>query len=229
MKTYIQFSIYIDFTKNIPYSSIITIKTYIQNTVFTGMKGTNKMTTTNQVKDVQPLRSPQQIENMKQSLKYWCGERDYILFLLGINSGLRVGDMLNLKVKDVKGKKRLVIQEGKTKKKRIINLTNIYSEIQEYIKTVQSEWLFPSRKGDKAISATQAYRQLNKAGDMVDIPEGIGTHTMRKTFGYWYYKQSGKDIESLQQILNHTNVAETKRYIGITEDEINDTLKDFVL
>ncbi|WP_010530924.1 tyrosine-type recombinase/integrase [Lentibacillus jeotgali] len=181
-----------------------------------------------QIKDVQPIRSQQQITDMKWSLKKWCSERDYILFLIGINSGLRVGDMLKLKVKDVKNKKRVVIQEGKTKKKRIINLTNIYQEVQDYVKTVQSEWLFPSRKGDKAITTTQAYRQLNKAGEMVDIPEGIGTHTMRKTFGYWYYKQS-KDIESLQQILNHSDVKATKRYIGITEDEINNTLENFVL
>ncbi|RIU93310.1 tyrosine-type recombinase/integrase [Oceanobacillus picturae] len=186
------------------------------------------MTTTNQVKDVQPIRNKQQIDDMIWSLKRHCTERDYILFLLGINSGLRVGDMLKLKVKDVKGKKRVAIQEGKTKKKRIINLNNLYSIIQEYIKTVNSEWLFPSRKGDKSISTTQAYRQLKKAGEMVDIPEGIGTHTMRKTFGYWHYKQN-KDIEALQQILNHSDIKATKRYIGITEDEINNTLESFSL
>ncbi|WP_200411452.1 tyrosine-type recombinase/integrase [Virgibacillus salexigens] len=182
----------------------------------------------NQLKDVQPIRSKEQIEDMKWSLKKWCNERDYILFLLGINSGLRVGDMLNLKVKDVKEKKIVTIQEGKTKKKRKIYITNIYDEIQSYVKIVQSEWLFPSRKGDKPISTTQAYRQLNKAGEMVDIPEGIGTHTMRKTFGYHFYKQY-RDMEKLQQILNHSDIKVTKRYIGITEDEINDTLESFVL
>src|SRR5699024_3225208 len=113
-----------------------------------------------------------------------------------------IGDLLKLKTKDLKGKTRVVIQEGKTKKKRVINLSNINDEVQQYVKTVKSEWLFPSRKGDKAISTTQAYRQLVKAGDMVDIPEGIGTHTMRKTFGYHFYLQY-KDIYTLQAILNH--------------------------
>lgn len=186
------------------------------------------MTTTNQIKDVQPIRSKELIEDMKWSLKRHCSERDYILFLLGINSGLRVGDILKLKVKDVKNKKRVVIQEGKTKKKRDINLSNIYSEIQEYVKTIDSEWLFPSRKGDKPISTTQAYRQLNKAGDMVDITEGIGTHTMRKTFGYWYYKRTN-NMEALQQILNHSDIKITKAYIGLTQKEVDDTLIDFVL
>ena len=52
------------------------------------------MTKQSEIKDVQPIRSLEKIEDMKWSLKKWCSERDYILFLLGINSGLRVGDLL---------------------------------------------------------------------------------------------------------------------------------------
>lgn len=182
----------------------------------------------NQVKDVQPIRNIEKIEDMKWSLKKWCGERDYILFLIGINTGLRVGDLLKLKVSDVKRKKRIIIQEGKTDKIRTLNLTNIYDEIQIYVKTVNSDWLFPSRKGDKPITPTQAYRQLNKAAKMVDIEDGIGTHTMRKTFGYWFYKKT-KDVAKLQYILNHTKPDVTLRYIGITAEEIEDSLNEFVL
>jgi integrase len=186
------------------------------------------MTTENQIKDVQPIRIKQQLEDMKWSLKKWCGERDYILFLVGINTGLRVGDLLKLKVTDVRRKKKIVIQEGKTKKPRTINLTNIYDEVQSYINQIDSVWLFPSRKGDKPITTTQAYRQLNKASSMVDIEDGIGTHTMRKTFGYWFYKQS-KDVAKLQMILNHSHPEITLRYIGITEEEIEDELNNFKL
>jgi len=182
----------------------------------------------NQIKDVQPIRDKQLIEDMKWSLKRHCSERDYILFLIGINTGLRVGDLLKLKVSDVRRKRKVVIKEGKTKKARTINLNNIYDEIQEYIKTLDSEWLFPSRKGDKPITPTQAYRQLNKAAEMVDITEGIGTHTMRKTFGYWFYKQT-KDVAKLQKILNHSHPEITLRYIGITEEEIERELDTFVL
>jgi integrase len=182
----------------------------------------------NQVKDVQPIRSKEKIEDMKWSLKKYCSPRDYILFLIGINVGCRVGDLLKLKVSDVKRKKRVVIQEGKTGKKREINLSNIYDEVQEYIKTLDSEWLFPSRKGDEPITPTQAYRRLNKASEMVDIEDGIGTHTMRKTFGYWFYKQT-KDVAKLQHILNHSTPAITLRYIGITDEEIEKELDSFVL
>jgi integrase len=188
------------------------------------------MTTTNQIKDVQPIRSKQLIEDMKYSLKRHCTQRDYIMFLIGINTGLRVGDLLKLKIKDVKRKKKLIIKEGKTKKPRIIYLDSVYDEVQDYISSLQdgTEWLFPSRKGDKPITTTQAYRQLQKASDMVDIPEGIGTHTMRKTFGYWHYKQFN-DIAELQKILNHSHPSITLRYIGITEEQIENNMKIFKL
>ncbi|KWW22729.1 integrase [Peribacillus simplex] len=181
-----------------------------------------------EIKDVQPIRSLEKIEDMKWALKRQS-ERDYIMFLLGINTGLRVSDLLNLKLKDLKGKKKLTVKEGKTEKKRDIQLTNIYEELNEYIKTLEdTEWLFPSRKGEKPISRIQAYRALNKASDTVDMPDGIGTHTMRKTFGYWYYKKS-KDVAKLQMILNHSHPEITLKYIGITDEEIEDSLNDFVL
>ncbi|KXH82074.1 site-specific integrase [Sporosarcina sp. HYO08] len=182
-----------------------------------------------EIKDVQPIRSLEKIEDMKWSLRKWCGERDYIMFLIGINTGLRVSDLLNLKISDVKGKKRITVKEGKTDKPRTIQLANIYDELNTYINTLEgTEWLFPSRKGDKAISRIQAYRQLNKAADMVDITDGIGTHTMRKTFGYWHYKQF-KDVAELQMILNHSHPEITLKYIGITDEEIENNLKNFVL
>jgi integrase len=183
----------------------------------------------NEIKNVQPIRSLEKIEDMKWSLKRHCSERDYILFLLGINTGLRVSDLLSLMVKDIKGKKKIAVKEGKTDKPRTIQLTNIFNEINDYIKTLDdTEWLFPSRKGDKPISRIQAYRQLNKASEMVDIRDGIGTHTMRKTFGYWYYKRT-MNVAQLQMILNHSHPEITLKYIGITDEEIEESLHDFVL
>lgn len=182
-----------------------------------------------EIKDVQPLRSLQKIEDMKWALRRHCSERDYVLFLMGINTGLRVGDLLRLKVADVRGKKRVTVQEGKTRKPRIIYLTNIYEGVESYVSSLKaSEWLFPSRKGKHPISRIQAYRQLQKASDMADITEGIGTHTMRKTFGYWHYKQF-KDVAELQMILNHTHPKVTLRYIGILEEEVEQNLMAFKL
>lgn len=182
-----------------------------------------------EIKNVQPLRSLELIQDMKWSLKRHCSERDYILFLLGINTSLRVGDLLRLRVTDIKREKKVTLREGKTRKPRTIYLSNVYDELAEYVEPLpEKAWLFPSRKGDAPISRVQAYRQLIKAGDMADIPEGIGTHTMRKTFGYWHYKQF-KDVAELQMIFNHSHPKVTLTYIGILEEEVENNLKSFML
>lgn len=177
--------------------------------------------------DVQPIRDKKDLESMKWALKRFCGERDYILFLLGINSGLRVGDMLKIKTAQIRKKKEIKIKEGKTGKPRTILLSNIYEELNEYADTLESTWLFPSRKGDKPITTVQAWRQLQKASEMAEL-NSIGTHTMRKTFGYWFYKAT-MDIAKLQTILNHSHPAITLRYIGITDEQIEKSLEDFKL
>ncbi|MFJ8457411.1 tyrosine-type recombinase/integrase [Bacillus paramycoides] len=182
--------------------------------------------------DVQPIRSKEQIEDMKWALKRHCSERDYILFLIGIHTGLRVSDLLQLETQTIlklkrKKRKEFKIKEGKTKKERMINLTSIFDEVYSYAQTLDNTWLFPSRKGDKPISKIQAYRQLQKAGDFASV-ESIGTHTMRKTFGYWFYKQT-KDVAMLQEILNHSTPQITLKYIGINKEEKDNILDEFYL
>ncbi|WP_431808998.1 tyrosine-type recombinase/integrase [Lysinibacillus sphaericus] len=77
------------------------------------------------------------------------------------------------------------------------------------------------------MSTAQAYRALQKAADALGRDD-IGTHTMRKTFGYHHYK-SNKDVATLQHIFNHSVPSITLKYIGITSDEINATMEDFPL
>ncbi|KFM95068.1 hypothetical protein D0U04_28570 [Bacillus clarus] len=126
-----------------------------------------------------------------------------------------------------KKRKEFKIKEGKTEKERMINLTSIFEEIYLYAQTLESTWLFPSRKGEKAISKIQAYRQLQKVGDFASV-ESIGTHTMRKTFGYWFYKQT-KDVAILQKILNHNTSQITLKYIGINKEEKDKVLDTFLI
>jgi integrase len=177
--------------------------------------------------DVQPLRTVEEINEMKWSLLRNCSERDYFLFVFGINTGLRVSDILPLKVEDIRGKSHVLVVQKKNGKPRRIQLKQLANEIDAYTKGMDgSSYLFPSRKGDKPISETQAYRALVKAGEGIDRTD-IGTHTMRKTFGYHHYKRN-KDIAILQEIFSHSAPSITKRYIGITQDEIDESI-DFVL
>ncbi|MEF9991462.1 MAG: site-specific integrase [Romboutsia sp.] len=181
------------------------------------------------MKYVQPIRDRDIIQKMKNELLKG-GLRNYMLFNIGINTGLRVSDILRLKVADVKDKTHITINEQKTgKSKRILINSNLKKDIDEYIYTMNStEFLFKSRKGiNLPISRVQAYRILNLSADKLGLSE-IGTHTMRKTFGYWHY-QIYKDIAILQDIFNHSSPSITLRYIGINDDIKDKTIEKFYL
>lgn len=186
---------------------------------------------------VEPLRTAEEIEEMKLAIKRGnkgmpkrpeLAIRDQLIFLMGINTGLRVNDLIRLKVRNVKNTDILTIREGKTYKRREINVGMLQAEIQRFIVDKQpDDYLFASQKGSKSISTTQVYRILNDAADYLGRDD-VGTHTMRKTFGYHHYKQF-KDVAILQEIFNHAAPSITKRYIGIRQDEINASLNEFRL
>ena len=171
---------------------------------------------------VEPIRDKKKIDSMKRYLK-GKNIRDYVMFVLGINSGLRISDLLNLQVDDVCGKERITLREKKTGKAKNFPLSDSSRKIiDEYLKTkkLTAGPLFPSRKGYSAISRVQAYLIINEAARAVGIKEAVGTHTLRKTFGYWAYQQ-GIDVTRIQQLLNHSSPAITLRYIGITREELD--------
>lgn len=176
---------------------------------------------------VQPIRDPKQIQAIKAILK-GKSQRDYVLFVTGINTGLRISDLLNLTVGEVwqngKPAEYIEIREQKTdKSKRFIFNKTSQKALKEYdyLSTAVSEApLFPSRKGNKAISRVQAYRIINQAAEQAGMNEQIGTHTLRKTWAYHAY-QAGVDLSLIQQVLNHSAPSVTLRYIGITQDDID--------
>ena len=178
---------------------------------------------------VQPIREKENIEAMKRALLN-SGYRDYMLFVMGINTGLRISDLLQLQVADVKDKTHVTITEGKTDKtKRFFLNPQLRDEIANYIRGRDDhEYLFQSQKGEnRPISRVQAYRILNKAAQEVGLDE-VGTHTMRKTFGYWHYKEFG-DVADLQQLFNHSSQSVTLRYIGIAQEDTDKRLENFFL
>lgn len=179
---------------------------------------------------VQPIRSKEKIEEIKSVLKE-NGTRDLLLFSMGINTGLRISDLLKLKVIDVRGKSHVEIKEQKTGKvKRFPILGNLQSMLEEYTRNKDlSEYLFKSRNGEnRPITRVQAYMILNNACCKCGIQDRIGMHSLRKTFSYHHYKQF-HDVAILQYLLNHSSPSITLRYIGITDDNVEKTLQQFEL
>ncbi|MGG0664867.1 site-specific integrase [Viridibacillus arvi] len=177
---------------------------------------------------VSSIKDKKQLEIMKLYLKE-RSKRDYLMFMVGISSALRISDILKLKVEDVweykKPKEFIFLNEMKTGKYKRFPITgNLQKAIKDYIKEYnpeQDEYLFKGRKGYKPITRQHAALILSHAGDFIGIKEPISTHSMRKTWGYWAYK-SGVSLALIMEALNHSSIANTKKYLGITQEDLDD-------
>ena len=191
------------------------------------------------MKTVEPIRDNKTIKNMRAVLKSQS-TRNELLFILGINVGLRISDILKLKVRDLTKsntkapKDYVIITEIKTRKTKKFYIGDIVKKvIENYMKENNNPgfdtYIFLSKKGiNRPITRQQAYRIINNAAELLGLVERndkgnlihgeIGTHTLRKTFGYHSF-QNGTSLELLMDLFNHSSKTQTLRYIGITEDQ----------
>jgi site-specific recombinase XerD len=175
---------------------------------------------------VEALRDIKQINSMKRYLKKHS-ERDYVLFVFGINTGLKITEMLDIKVRDVLEKEGCISdffllpsKESRITKEVYLN-HKVKKAILHYIQANHlnsDDYLFQSTKTKKPITRQQAYRIIHHAAEAVGVQEKIGTNSMRKTFGYHAYKR-GVAISLLQKQFNHSTPSETLKYLGISKDE----------
>lgn len=180
---------------------------------------------------VEPIRDAEKLQQIKDFL-YNRNPKYGLMFTLGINTGLRVSDLLNLKVADVINKHIIITEQKTGKYQRILINHELRKEIDKYIQNrnlIETDFLIQSQKGiNKPLSRIQAYNILNIAANACGITDRIGTHTMRKTFGFWYYKKY-KDVALLQEIFGHSSQSITLRYIGINSDIIDKSREDFYI
>lgn len=176
---------------------------------------------------VEPIRDLDILEDICHYLES-TSERNLVLFQMGLYTGLRISDILKLRVRDVKDKKSLTLREKKTGKNKVISINPILKRtLNGYcIDKEDTEYLIKSRNGkNEPISRVQAYKIIKEVGESFGI-ENLGTHSLRKTFGYHYYKKT-KDIGLLQKIFNHSSPAVTLRYIGIEQDYMDKAYSKF--
>jgi integrase len=205
--------------------------------------------------EVLPIRDVKKIIAMRKILRAngKNGPRDEALFVMGINTALRISDLLALRVADVtdsRGKPAAAVElkEKKTGKTKIFPLNRVVLDVlSEYMKFLKERKgfdlnspLFPSRQGKENVSDAsdesgvsgksgspgsicrwRARQILAEAGEAVGL-ERIGTHSLRKTFGYHVYQKTG-NLGLVQKLLNHSSSADTLRYIGIDREQMDNT------
>jgi len=154
---------------------------------------------------------------------------------IGLNTGLRISDILNLKFEDI-SKDRAKIIEIKTGKSKVIYFNKVCTkslkDLKAYYKANKikcSSYLFKSSiSTEKSISYSAVIQYLRKAKLDLGIEYEIGTHSFRKTWGYNVYKKT-KNIGLLMIAFNHSSPKITLRYIGIEEDDITNLMKNTLL
>ena len=178
----------------------------------------------------QPIRNPQQLAQLKE---YYLSEkpntRNYMLIIMGLNTALRISDILNLTYGDLydyrkkEWKSHIAVKEQKTGKPNLIYMNReIRGILEKYTSPAQQEpdsWLFTGQKSTEShLSRCQAFRIVKAAGRYAGLNENISCHSLRKTFGYHAWKQ-GVAPALLMNIYNHSTYQITKRYLCIDQDD----------
>ena len=192
-----------------------------------------------------PIKKSEQVRDIQDYLRH-KNERDYLLFTLGITTGYRAGDLVQLKVRDVKEAIRygeFRILEGKKKNSKNIKRKNIKPRIaiilpglekvlKAYIKDKKDyEYMFPSRKGrgKKHIQTNRVTEILKEAAEYFGLYD-ITAHSMRKTYAYKIYIENNRDIMIVKELLGHSSIEETKLYLGFDREsyrEYSKALREF--
>jgi len=183
---------------------------------------------------VQAITGVKDIKSIKKLLT--DVPRDRLLFILGVNSGLRVQDLLTLKVNDLEGTKvgdRIAIRELKTGKDNVLVVNQeILAAFKDYTVTAAPEaghYLFRSRKGRNYPLTTYAVTGMVKRwAAAINLKGNFGAHTLRKTWCYQMRKEYGVSWEVLAKRLNHSTPAVTRRYLGIQDEEVEEILLNSV-
>ena len=183
---------------------------------------------------VEPIRDRKKISQIKNQLRGQRRFRDLLLFTMGINSALRISDLLQLRIghflDDQKGyKQRFWIHEQKRNKRHEVVINqSIREALEEYLAAYsgiannpKNSVFFNTKTNaySKPIKRGQAWKFIVSICHGVGLRENYGTHSLRKTWGY-HTRMQGVDLALIMHKLNHESVAYTKRYLGITDDEL---------
>jgi integrase len=177
---------------------------------------------------VGPIRDEKHIKRVKRLLK--DEPRDLLLFTMGINNGMRISDLLKLKVGDVKDLQpgeTLKIREQKTGKENVLMINkSVHGVLQQYLDEAgakDGDYLFRSRNGENKSLTRETVNKMIKEWTK-SLKGNYGSHTLRKTFGYIQRTKYGVSFEVLCKRFGHSSPSITMRYLGIDDKEVNGIL-----
>ncbi|MGN0171072.1 MAG: tyrosine-type recombinase/integrase [Lachnospiraceae bacterium] len=178
----------------------------------------------------QPIKNWNQLQEFKNYYKTQkINDRNYCLIIIGLNSALRISDILHLTYGDVynfsqrEWKSHIVVQEQKTGKiNRIYMNKEVRQTLVQYTDIsihAAPDYLFTGNtNNNRPLSRSQAFRIIKEAAFFAGLDQNISCHSLRKTFGYHAWKQGTQPV-LLMNIYNHSTFQITKHYLGIDQDD----------
>lgn len=195
-----------------------------------------------QKRPANPIKDQERVYDIQDYLK-GHRERDYVLFVLGITTGYRAGDLVKLKVRDIRkalaagyfeileGKKANNPHTKNMKPRRVKVIDNLAAILSKYADGHQDyEYMFLSRKGNQPITVNSVSRILAEAGKEFEL-KNITAHSMRKTYAWCIFVDSGFNITLVMEMLGHSSEKYTRAYLGLdreTYDKYSDGLNSMV-
>ncbi len=178
---------------------------------------------------VDPIRK---IKDIKAISKLTSGNpRDHLLFVMGINNGLRACDLVKVHVGDLRYLRvgdTLTIKESKTGKDNILVVNKtVYKALQAYLDAIRPNddaFLFASRKGESHLQSQAVSKLVKKWTRAINLKGNYGAHTLRKTWGYIQRTMHGVGFEIICKRYNHSSPSITMRYLGIQDKEVHGVL-----
>ncbi len=175
-------------------------------------------------------------DNEKQSLEAILKTpRDRLLFALGTSTGLRITELLSIRIRDVVQHdaivERIYIErknsKGKTSGSSVLLNPRLHHLIEEVVKgrTLES-YLFEGYLG-QAMARQSAWRILKDAANALKLPGKVATHSMRKTFAQKIYAATGKDVVKTAYALRHSDLTNTMKYLSFETEELDDIIRGF--
>jgi integrase len=181
------------------------------------------------MKTTEPIRSKHQVRELASYYLKRGEIRNHVLIVMGVHTALRICDLLRLRWDDVydfenkRIRESVEITEKKTGKPKIIALSpQIKAALTIYIASAKpGAFIILNSRTNKAISRIQAYRLIRAAAEALGFLFRVSCHSLRKTFGYHAWK-NGVSPVVIMAIYNHSSLAVTQRYLGVSQDDKNE-------
>ena len=151
--------------------------------------------------------------------------RGWMIIDLGLQAGLRVGEISNLEIKDLfieKGHSHILIRQGKGNKSRLVTIgESLKNHLRRYQKErkTKSPNLFTSERSER-MTTSAIQKVVKKAMKLAGLPPNYSVHSLRHTYATLLYKSSGNNLRLVQQQLGHSSVQTTTVYANVMSEDV---------